>query len=185
MAIPSGYTLITAANTPAVAQAITAAVDAVGGNHSTDVLDSPSNGGFIVTNAVAAAYVAPVDPNAAVERRSPNVGRTTALFNNGVFQVGQGDFAPSVTLTASITISFQGNVAGPQRKLLVIKQAASGGPYTVTWPKPGSPTLAAPAVYWAGGTAPTMTVTASATDVYELITVDGIKWYGVARQAVA
>lgn len=184
MAIPSGYTLITAANTPAVAAAITAAVDAVGGNHSTDVIDSPSNGGFIVTNAVAAAYVAPADPNATVERRAAAIGRPGSLFASGVLQAGSGD-SFSLTLTANTTINFQGSVAGAQRKVIVIKQAASGGPYTVTWPKPGSPTLATPAVYWAGGTAPTMTVTASATDVYELITLDGIRWYGIARQAMS
>lgn len=95
----------------------------------------------------------------------------------------------STTLSASITVNLapsgQPCLAAPQRKTLVLTQAASGGPFTVTWPKPGSPTTAAPAIYWAGGTAPTMSAGAGVTDVYDLETFDGIHWYAQARQNVS
>lgn len=109
----------------------------------------------------------------------------STLFTDGGAPLHQGDVFGPTTLTQNMTISLQQNKGGPQRKTFVIKQAASGGPYTVTWPKPGSPTTSAPAVYWAGGTAPTMTATANATDMYELSTTDGVRWYGRATQNVS
>lgn len=102
-------------------------------------------------------------------------------FSNGGMPLWQGDFF-SVTLTQNMTVALQHNTAGPQRKTFLFTQASSGGPYTVTWPKPGSPTVNSPAVYWAGGTAPTMTATASAIDMYVLETMDGVRWYGRAVQ---
>ncbi|MGC9237972.1 MAG: hypothetical protein ACP5GF_13970, partial [Thiomonas sp.] len=49
-------------------------------------------------------------------------------------------------------------------------QGASGGPYTVTWP---SGTL------WAGGTAPTLSTTASAEDDVVISTINGgTTWRG-------
>jgi hypothetical protein len=117
----------------------------------------------------------------------------TALYSSAFFSgsngnafIRWGDFL-AATLSASITIdltpSSQFAIAGPQRKTWIITQAASGGPYTVTWPKPGSPSLSAPAVYWPAGAAPTMSAGASAVDRYELVTLDGIHWYGSAYQA--
>lgn len=53
---------------------------------------------------------------------------------------------------------------------------------TVTWPHNASPTTTSPKVIWAGGTAPTMTATANAIDVYYLETLDGATWYGRAAQ---
>lgn len=98
----------------------------------------------------------------------------------------QADFF-SFTLSASITISLTaGNpaVAGPQRKTIIIKQAAAGN-FTVTWPHAGSPTTSSPTVLWPGGTAPTMTATANAVDMYELSTYDGATWIGRATQNVS
>jgi hypothetical protein len=106
-------------------------------------------------------------------------------FTNGGVPLQGGDFFPSLTLTQSITVAFQHNPASAQRKVLIFKQAASGGPYTVTWPHAGSPTTGSPTILWAGGSAPVMTATASATDVYELITADGATWYGKAIQNVS
>jgi hypothetical protein len=97
-----------------------------------------------------------------------------------------GDFF-AATLSASITVNLapsgQNTVAAPQRKTIILTQAASGGPYTVTWPQPGSPTTATPAVYWPGGVTPVMSPAANAVDVYVLETIDGVRWYGQARQA--
>jgi hypothetical protein len=105
----------------------------------------------------------------------------------GNLNVNSGDFFRA-TLSASITVNL--NAAGsppsmPQRKTVIITQAASGGPYTVTWPHAGSPTTSSPAVYWAGGTAPVMSTGAGAVDVYKLETYDGARWYGQALQNVS
>jgi hypothetical protein len=109
---------------------------------------------------------------------------TSTLFQNGGMPLGQGDFL-ACTLNQSITVAFQNTTAGPQRKTIVITQAASGGPFTVTWPHNASPTTTNPKVKWAGGTAPVMTATANAVDVYKLETIDGATWYGTASQNVS
>ncbi len=113
-----------------------------------------------------------------------------ALLNatNGNLQVDVGDFF-QVTLSQDITVNLNpgGSAAmgSAQRKTIVVTQAASGGPFTVTWPNPGSPTVTNCAVKWAGGTAPTMSTGAGAVDVYELITYNGAVWYGIAYQAMS
>lgn len=102
--------------------------------------------------------------------------------SNGTFYAALGDFF-SLTLSANTTVSLTGfspNVAGPQRKTILIQQAASGGPYTVTWPTTGSPTTSSPNVVWASGTAPVQTTVASGINIYNLITFDGATWYGQA-----
>ena len=94
----------------------------------------------------------------------------------------------SASITANLTSTFYNGtktLGAPQRVTIIITQAAAGGPYTVTWPNPGSPTTGTPAIKWAGGTPPTMTATASAVDVYNLVTADGIRWYGTATQNVS
>ena len=105
----------------------------------------------------------------------------------GNLNVNTGDFFQS-QLTQSITLNLASN--GPcynaaQRKTVIIQQAASGGPYTVTWPHAGSPTTTSPTVNWAGGTPPVMSAGASAVDVYYLDTYDGATWYGWASQNVS
>jgi hypothetical protein len=110
---------------------------------------------------------------------------STGLATSAFQPLCSGDVF-ALTLTGNTTLLLASSqapcVAGPQRKTLVITQAAGGG-FTVTWPKPGSPSLTAPAVYWPGGTAPTMSAGASAVDTYTLVTIDGIRWYGTAAQA--
>lgn len=105
----------------------------------------------------------------------------------GFMAGGSADFS-SLTLAANTTITLnEGNptLGVPQRITFVLKQAAAGGPFTVTWPHAGSPTTANPTVLWAGGTAPTMSAGANAVDVYDLETIDGITWYGRATQNVS
>ena len=142
-------------------------------------------GDFNLNNAqvgIGAAYPALSVSGATVYGKS--------LLNpaNGNLNVDAGDFF-SNTLTGSITINLNAGGAaamgGAQRKTIVIKQAASGGPYTVTWPNTGSPTVSSCSVVWAGGTAPTMSTGASAVDVYHLETYDGATWYGTATQNVS
>jgi hypothetical protein len=111
------------------------------------------------------------------------VGESFAGAGGQPFQ--SGDLFPPAVLTQNMTVAFQNNTATGQRKMLVFKQAAAGGPYTVAWPHAGSPTPSSPTVLWAGGTAPTMSAGANAVDVYELVTADGATWYGRATQNVS
>lgn len=71
-----------------------------------------------------------------------------------------------LTLTGNCTFTFPTATAG-QSFLLVLKQDATGG-RTVTW---------AASVKWPGGTAPTITSTASKYDLYGF-TADGTNWFG-------
>lgn len=106
--------------------------------------------------------------------------------STGAIQVSRGDFFEG-TLSGNLTISLNPSGASAlgsaQRKTIIIHQAASGGPYTVTWPHPGSPTVTNCTVLWAAGSAPAMSAGASAVDVYHLVTYNGVTWYGTAEQA--
>jgi hypothetical protein len=85
---------------------------------------------------------------------------------NGTLQI--------LTLTGNCTFTFPTAIAGESFTLL-LRQDGTGG-RTVTWPS---------AVRWPGGTAPTITSTASQTDKY-IFTSDGTRWYGSnAGQAYA
>lgn len=78
----------------------------------------------------------------------------------------------SHTLTENTTFTFSNPPAsgtGFGFYLKIVQDAGANG-YTVTWPA---------SVDWAGGTAPTLTATASAVDVFVFITHDGgTTWYG-------
>jgi hypothetical protein len=85
---------------------------------------------------------------------------------NGTLQI--------LTLTGNCTFTFPTAIAGESFTLL-LRQDGTGG-RTETWPA---------AVRWPGGTAPTITSTASQTDKY-IFTSDGTRWYGSnAGQAYA
>lgn len=71
-----------------------------------------------------------------------------------------------LTLTGNCTFTFPTATAGKSFTLL-LKQDGTGS-RTVTWPA---------AVKWPGGTAPTITSTASKLDKY-VFTADGANWYG-------
>jgi hypothetical protein len=71
-----------------------------------------------------------------------------------------------LTLTGNCTFTFPTAVAGESFTLL-LRQDGTGS-RTVTWPS---------AVRWPGGTAPTITATASRQDKY-VFTADGTNWYG-------
>jgi hypothetical protein len=78
----------------------------------------------------------------------------------------------NVTLAGNTTFAFEGPSSPSVQSLTVyVTQAASGGPYSVTWP--GS-------VTWFGGTAPAIaTSAASALTVVTLQTINGgTAWYG-------
>jgi len=82
---------------------------------------------------------------------------TLNITTNGTVQV--------ITLTGSATITMPTAVAG-KSFILFLKQDATGS-RTVTWST----------VNWPGGTAPTITSTASKMDIYSFFS-DGTYWYG-------
>lgn len=86
----------------------------------------------------------------------------------------------SHTLTENTTFTFSNPPSSGTAYSFSLKlvQDASASGYTVTWPA---------AVDWAAATAPTLTATASAVDVFVFVTHDGgTTWYGfTAGQALA
>lgn len=72
-----------------------------------------------------------------------------------------------ITLSAACTITMPTAVAGAKVRLAL--NSGSAGSHTVTWTT----------VKWPGGTAPTLTSTASKTDLLEFICVDGTNWLGI------
>jgi hypothetical protein len=82
----------------------------------------------------------------------------TLALTNGTVQI--------ITLTASTTITMPTAVSG-KSFIMYLRQDATGS-RTVTWST----------VKWAGGTAPTITSTASKQDIYSFFS-DGTSWYGV------
>ena len=81
----------------------------------------------------------------------------TISLADGSFQV--------LTLTGNATITMPTATAG-RSFILLLKQDGTGS-RTVTWST----------VYWPGGTAPTITSTASKQDIFSFF-ADGSKWYG-------
>jgi hypothetical protein len=82
----------------------------------------------------------------------------TLALTNGTVQI--------ITLTGTCTITMPTAVSG-KSFIMLLRQDATGS-RTVTWST----------VKWAGGTAPTITSTASKQDIYSFFS-DGSSWYGV------
>jgi hypothetical protein len=82
----------------------------------------------------------------------------TIALTNGTVQI--------ITLTGNATITMPTATSG-KSFIMLLKQDATGG-RTVTWST----------VKWAGGTAPTITTTASRQDILSFF-ADGTNWYGV------
>jgi len=82
----------------------------------------------------------------------------TLALTNGTVQI--------ITLTGNATITMPTATSG-KSFIMFLKQDATGS-RTVTWST----------VKWAGGTAPTITSTASRQDIYSFF-ADGTNWYGV------
>lgn len=92
------------------------------------------------------------------KRYTANSGASITLdLANGTMQ--------DITLTATTTITMPTAVAG---KSFILLLRSGSGSYTVTWST----------VKWPGGTAPTITSTASRMDIYSFFS-DGTNWYGV------
>ena len=82
----------------------------------------------------------------------------TLALTNGTVQI--------ITLTGNATITMPTSVSG-KSFIMFLKQDGTGS-RTVTWST----------VKWPGGTAPTITSTASKQDIYSFFS-DGTNWYGV------
>jgi hypothetical protein len=82
----------------------------------------------------------------------------TLALTNGTVQI--------ITLTGNATITMPTAVSG-KSFIMLLRQDATGS-RTVTWST----------VKWPGGTAPTITSTASKQDIYSFFS-DGSSWYGV------
>ena len=90
---------------------------------------------------------------------SANSGTAITLaLTNGTVQI--------ITLTGNATITMP-TVGAGKSFILLLRQDATGS-RSVTWST----------VNWAGGTAPTITGTASKQDIYSFFS-DGTSWYGV------
>lgn len=101
----------------------------------------------------------------------------------GVYPIGVGELVLATgdvfdfgALFQNATITFSSSAPTMPREITIYAtQAASGGPYTITWP-------VAPLIKWTSGSAPTMTATAGHTDVYKLYTSGNGAWIGQAIQ---
>jgi hypothetical protein len=101
------------------------------------------------------------------------VETTTTASVTGSYIIDLGSStAFNLTLTGNTTFSFANVPSGGTVSFTaVLKQDATGG-RTVTWPG---------TVKWSSGAAPTMTSTATKTDIYSFTTVDGgSTWFGFA-----
>lgn len=124
-------------------------VTALGEIASGDTFDIPS--GSTLTNPTVTNYVETLF--------SANTGTAiTVNLANGTVQ--------NLTLTGNATITMPTAVAG-KSFIIMLRQDATGS-RSVTWST----------VIWPGGTAPTITGTASKMDMYSFFS-DGTNWYGV------
>ena len=73
----------------------------------------------------------------------------------------------TVEIDGNRTINFE-NARPGGTYILKVKQGA-GAPYTVTWNA---------AIFWPGGTAPTLTETAAATDIFTFVALTDVNMYG-------
>ena len=152
--------------------AATAGTDYIAPPSGTALLKA--NSGGALANAVAGTdYVTPTGTETLTNKTLTNPTVTnytetpfsansstaiTLALTNGTVQI--------ITLTGSATITMPTAVSG-KSFIMFLKQDATGS-RAVTWST----------VKWAGGTAPTITSTASRQDIYSFFS-DGTNWYGV------
>ena len=122
------------------------------------VVSDETGSGVLVFNS-APALTNPTVTNYVETPYSANSSTAITLaLTNGTVQI--------ITLTGNATITMPTATSG-KSFIMFLKQDATGS-RTVTWST----------VKWAGGTAPTVTSTASRQDIYSFF-ADGTNWYGV------
>ena len=131
--------------------AVTAPSGAIVGDTDTKTLTNKTLTTPTLTNPTVTNYVeTPFTANSSTA--------ITLALTNGTVQI--------ITLTGNATITMPTATSG-KSFIMFLKQDATGS-RTVTWST----------VKWAGGTAPTITATASRQDIYSFF-ADGTNWYGV------
>ena len=95
-----------------------------------------------------------------------NVTTSTITASTYTIDLANGTLF-DLTLNANCTYTFP-TIASSKGKQFTIFQTQGTTPRTITWPTD---------VRWAGGTAPTITATASKTDVISFV-CDGLRWFG-------
>lgn len=127
-----------------------------------------------------ASGVVTSDSNGVVTFADATVGKLTTLTGTSVtVNVRDGDnFTHTLSGNTTYTFSNPGASGTVSAFTFKVVQDASASGYTVTWPT---------SVDWPGGTAPTLTATANAVDVFVFFTHDnGTTYYGfVSGQAMA
>jgi len=114
--------------------------------------------GTTALSLISGAVVNPTITNYVETRFTANSSTAITLaLTNGTMQ--------DITLTGICTITMP-TIASGKSFLLMLRTGAGG--YTVTWTT----------VKWSGGTAPTLTATASKMDIFSFFS-DGTNWYGV------
>jgi hypothetical protein len=96
------------------------------------------------------------------------VGTATISSSTYTIDILNGSIQVLTLSAASITMTFPSLAAG-RSIVLVLKQDGSGN-RAVTWPA---------SVKWAGASTPSLTSTASRSDVFSFTCVDGTSWIGV------
>jgi hypothetical protein len=133
------------------------------------------NSGWILSSADAltAGGEFAVEDLEVTRPKLKDYSETTVIANTGAtytIDLENGNVF-NLTLTGDCTYTFSNPPASGSAGAFTLIQNQDGtGSRTVTWPA---------SVEWAGGSAPTITSTASSTDVFTFITTDGgTTWYG-------
>jgi len=166
----------TAAVTCLYSGTVWAAVGSGGGSFSPSSLSGMTAGTVISTLDTGAPSITP-SANLWTFSEPISVAGAISQSTNAIGSGGStqtisptSDFQ-TITLTANLAISFTQPTSTNTVVRLMITQAASGGPYTVTWTS----------VKWPGGVAPVMSTGASAVDWYSC-ELNGTTTYCTAGQ---
>ena len=131
------------------------------------------DGNALTVDAVALSGVVSGNDQEMNRVKLKDYSETTVIANTGAtytIDLESGNVF-NLTLTGNCTYTFSNPPAsGVAGAFTLIQNQDGTGSRTVTWPA---------SVEWAGGSAPTITSTASSTDVFTFITTDGgTTWYG-------
>lgn len=157
--------------------AVKAVVDAIETNatHTGDVTGDTAltiGTGKVVESMVGAGAIAASKLKADVNTKVLTAGASYGLTDGSTIAV---DWTNGATQTVTLgatgrTVTFANPVAG-QVYRLIIKQDGTGSRTITTWPT----------IRWAGGSAPTLTTTASKADIVTLL-YDGTDYFGSVTQ---
>jgi hypothetical protein len=131
------------------------------------------DGNALTVDAVALSGVVSGNDQEMNRVKLKDYSETTVIANTGAtytIDLESGNVF-NLTLTGNCTYTFSNPPASGSAGAFTLIQNQDGtGSRTVAWPA---------SVEWAGGSAPTITSTASSTDVFTFITTDGgTTWYG-------